>query len=79
MIFYNPFFPQYPRIPPPESTKITPIVNNNTSNNPTQNIFSAFKKIETDTLIILGLLFILYTQESKDFSLMLCLLLLLFE
>lgn len=34
---------------------------------------------ETDTLIILGLLFFLYTQENKDFSLMLCLFLLLFE
>ena len=34
---------------------------------------------ETDTLIILGLLFLLYSQETKDFSLMLCLLLLLFD
>lgn len=34
---------------------------------------------ETDTLIILGLLFFLYTQENKDFSLMLCLFLLLFD
>ncbi len=34
---------------------------------------------DNDTLIILGLLFILYTQDSKDLPLMLCLLLLLLD
>lgn len=34
---------------------------------------------ETDTLIIIALLYFLYQQDSKDYSLMLCLFLLLFD
>lgn len=47
-------------------------------NSKSQGILQNYLK-ETDTLIILGLLFFLYTQENKDFSLMLCLFLLLFD
>ena len=124
MTFYNPFFPQFPRIPMQKSTNNTQIVNNtknycntfintrpndsthphdvnssthtsNANNNAArssrtsvyglyQNFFKSQVPLqnylkETDTLIILGLLFLLYSQETKDFSLMLCLLLLLFD
>lgn len=94
MIFYNPFFPPYAKFPKPNynpSSINTP--KNNSDNTPklpektqknnckqSHNLEIIYNILqETDTLIILALLYFLYTQDIKDTPLMLCLLLLLFD
>lgn len=86
MTFYNPFFPPFLNFPRPNFTNNSQVVDNtlklpeSTSEKRSsplpflQNIFQ-----DTDTLIILALLFFLYNQENRSLPLMLCLFLLLFD
>ena len=85
MTFYNPFFPPFINFPRQVST----FSSNNVEKLPQEievkknckhnlgNTYNLFN--ETDTLIILAILFFLYKQDTKDVPLMLCLFLLLFD
>ncbi len=87
MTFYNPFFPPFINFPRqvstfssnnveklPQEIEVKKNCKHNLGNNYTYNLFN-----ETDTLIILAILFFLYKQDTKDVPLMLCLFLLLFD
>lgn len=87
MTFYNPFFPPFVNFPKHVSTfspnnveKLPQEIENkkdckhNLKNKYTYNLFD-----DSDTLIILAILFFLYKQNIKDVPLMLCLFLLLFD
>lgn len=91
MTFYNPFFPPFPRYPVPKSTENPPYdEKNDTSkieqkpqkNNCKKTLDLGFIRNylqDTDTLILLGLLFLLYNEENKNLPLMFCLFLLLMD
>ena len=86
MTFFNPFFPPFYGFQNINSTGNTQNANslpeiaqkNNCENRSLQtNSHNLFK--DTDTIIILAILFFLYNQEQKNFPLILCLFLLLFD
>lgn len=89
MTFYNPFFPPFMKFPSKNYTNNNKPVNNipklpekTEKNNCKQssNLGIIYNLLQdTDTLIILALLYFLYSQEVKDMPLMLCLFLLLFD
>lgn len=87
MIFYNPFIPQFHKYPIPNFTDNTQKVEKKEDKKEDeckqQNISKINKFIdlihEPDTLIILVILYFLYTQDTKNDSLMICLLLLLLD
>lgn len=87
MIFYNPFIPQFHKYSIPNSTDNTQKVEKKEDKKEDkckqQNISKINKFIdlihEPDTLIILVILYFLYTQDTKNDSLMICLLLLLLD
>ncbi len=86
MTFYNPLFPPFLNFPNHNSTIYPKPVENNLEKdnkksckndfvqNHSYNIFEA-----SDSLIILSILYILYTQKKRNIPLMLCLFLLLFD
>lgn len=92
MTFYNPFFPPFPRYPLPNSTpntqtgekpeKSIPQIQESPKSNHKSSIDLSFITNylkDTDTLILLGLLFLLYNEEKQNFPLMFCLFLILLE